>query len=259
MRIILPCPTCTEELIADGGGIPSDGVVVESRTAPVQDDGIYRTKCPNDHPLLVVLGNLPFELLFESGLEALVDGYFRESISSFASALERLYEFSIRVQLTSCSTSNASIETMWKSVAMQSERQLGMYIALRTSLDGSPPPLLDQKLTKLRNAVIHKGYFSSSQEATEFGNATYELIIHEAKRLNTRFPNAVNITKEARRVKAFSALQEGDTPQYLWLGLAVATPTERPFSEILRNASIAMTGRRTGQAPCAPDSSSLDC
>ena len=43
------------------------------------------------------MNNLKFELLFELGINALIDGYPREAVSSFASALERFYEFFCQV------------------------------------------------------------------------------------------------------------------------------------------------------------------
>lgn len=49
----------------------------------------------NGHVVAFTLDTLRFELLFESGIVALLAGFRREAVSSIAAALERFYEFSI--------------------------------------------------------------------------------------------------------------------------------------------------------------------
>ncbi|PZP75051.1 MAG: hypothetical protein DI592_19995 [Stenotrophomonas maltophilia] len=84
---------------------------------------------------------------------------------------------------------------MWRGVSSQSERQLGMYIGIRTSKDATPPNVLGQSMTKLRNSVIHKGYFPKIEEAHAFGEAVYDLIGAEIFRLNERFGSSFQIVE----------------------------------------------------------------
>ncbi|WP_281888416.1 hypothetical protein [Paenibacillus sp. YYML68] len=59
----------------------------------VQEGSYYRVVCRKGHETTVFLQEEKFEILFEMGSMALLDGYPREAVSSFASSLERFYEF----------------------------------------------------------------------------------------------------------------------------------------------------------------------
>ncbi|WP_223538913.1 hypothetical protein [Pseudomonas sp. BF-R-12] len=259
MEIMIPCAECARAVSMPDNGFGPEGVVLRSRTVHVQEHNLYRAVCPEGHQLVAILDNLPFELLFESGLEALVDGYLRESVSSFAAALERLYEFSIRVQLTGEKVEVNQLELMWKSVAAQSERQLGMYIGLRTLKDGRQPVLMPQSQSKFRNSVIHKGYFPDSAEAFNFGEMVFKLILEEVMRLDECFKDAVSIQTHLHREKATKSLKKEDPPPYMFgFGLAVADRADRPFSDVVTKAQASMRRRRAGEAPPASDSRSND-
>ncbi|MBR8657881.1 hypothetical protein KDH83_31695, partial [Achromobacter sp. Marseille-Q0513] len=117
-----------------------------------------------------------FELLFESAMEAFVDSYFRESVSSFAASLERYYEFAIQTLLLAQGRSVEMVDSMWKMVSNQSERQLGMYVGLYTSAFGRVPKVLTSGEASFRNNVIHKGYFPTPQEAFSFASSIYEIL-----------------------------------------------------------------------------------
>lgn len=93
-----------------------------------------------------------------------MDGYFRESVSSFAAASERLYEFSLRVQLTYYKVDIDELEAMWKSVAAQSERRRGMYIGLRTFKDGKQTDrdhTADQSISEISDGYSPRRSFRS--------------------------------------------------------------------------------------------------
>ena len=57
--------------------------------ADLEETGVYDLTCPSSHRTAFCLQNFKFELLFDLGLQAIDDGYYREAVSSFASALER--------------------------------------------------------------------------------------------------------------------------------------------------------------------------
>lgn len=250
----MPCPSCLDAELEARDGLFGDGIDLPTIAVHVQDMGLYREHCLEGHSLVVLLENQPYELLFESGLEAFVEGYFRESISSFAAALERLYEFSIRVQLISDGVDAVAVDDMWRGVSSQSERQLGMYIGIRTSKDAAPPNVLGQSMTKLRNSVIHKGYFPNIEEAHAFGEAVYDLIGAEIFRLNERFGSSFQIVKAIRRAKIYAELKEGESPQVLFLGLAVSRANELSFSGIVDIARSSMLKRRNVEVPAGRQS-----
>jgi hypothetical protein len=116
------------------------------------------------------------EVLFAIASNALLDGYLRESIASFAASLERFYEFVIRVICRSKAISQKDVEKGWKVVSKQSERQLGAFSMLWFVEMGDPPVLLSNKMVELRNQVIHQGKVPTYDECIQFGKAVISVI-----------------------------------------------------------------------------------
>jgi hypothetical protein len=156
----------------------------------LRDDGRYEFTCEKGHTTVVVLQQMKFEVLFEYGLNAIVDGYYREAVTSFASSMERFFEFGIKTILTAKQKKEA-ISTAWKHVAKQSERQLGGYIFLYLSEIGEASALLNTNQTGFRNSVIHGGYIPSREEAINFGQAIIDVIQPSLKELKTRYPKVI--------------------------------------------------------------------
>lgn len=161
------------------------------------DDGRYEVRCALGHVSVVSVDNVKFELLFEMGLNALVDGYPREAVSSFASALERFYEFYCHVVAASSGIPHEQMVSAWKTVGKQSERQLGMFIASALSLTKQCPPLLNpNREVKFRNAVIHGGYIPTLEEAISFGDVVMGQINESLQTLRQLVPDALTTTYE---------------------------------------------------------------
>jgi len=161
MKILISCPRCTDP--------ENNAAVLE-----IDNNNIYTVKCDYNHEQNILIPLQKHEFLFEIGAHAIVDGYYREAISSFAASLERYYEFFIRV--ISFELQQDTIDTAWKRVSSQSERQLGGYIFSYLLTYGEAPNLLDDKLINLRNKVIHKGYIPNKDEVIGFGDAIAKLI-----------------------------------------------------------------------------------
>jgi hypothetical protein len=117
-----------------------------------------------------------FEVLFDLGAYAVLDGYYREAVSSFATSLERFYEFATRVLLHKSSVPNDVVASCWREVSNQSERQLGAFVFLWASAFHTEPPLLSSKQIAIRNGVVHKGKIPSKSEALLFGNAVLDAL-----------------------------------------------------------------------------------
>jgi len=62
-------------------------------------DGVYLDKCREGHTIKLILRNVSYQVLFESGIMALLSGFHLQAVSSIATALERFFEFAIRVLL----------------------------------------------------------------------------------------------------------------------------------------------------------------
>jgi hypothetical protein len=104
------------------------------------------SSCEQGHVTVVTLPIPAFELLFDFGCSALLDGYPREAVTSFACSLERFQEFTCRFLLARRNVSFEGVGGWWKEVATNSERQKGSFVALWISEFFREPPLLPQKL-----------------------------------------------------------------------------------------------------------------
>lgn len=180
MKIRVICPQCS-----------SDGQArffLES----IRDDGLYTGKCPVGHNLLVATQTLRHEMLFEIALNAIRDGYYREAITSFTASAERFYEFAIRVFIKAAKVPDNVLEDAWKLISAQSERQFGAYIFLYVYRYSKSPNVLKNRLSELRNKVVHKGYLPTKEEAINFGKGVYELIQKTVQQLRENDLASVN-------------------------------------------------------------------
>jgi hypothetical protein len=162
MRVPAQCPECRQG--------PDAGYLKEMDAADLHS-GKLTLRCKQGHETVVTLPIPAFELLFDFGCAALLDGYPREAITDFASSFERFEEFTCRFLLARRNVSFEGVDAWWKEVATSSERQIGSFVALWISEFFRPPPLLSQKLVKLRNDCVHKGLIPPESEAKAYGEA----------------------------------------------------------------------------------------
>ncbi|MFI5305260.1 MAG: hypothetical protein ACHQYP_10775 [Nitrospiria bacterium] len=184
MQIPILCMTCSHDQEA-----PS----FESHQAVLRNDGLYYLECPRGHKTVSCLQEQKFEVLFDVGVNALIDCYYREAISSFATSLERFHEFCIAVICNNKKVSQEVFSKAWKNVANQSERQFGAYIFVYMTQFGEMPPLLKNKSVDFRNAVIHKGKIPSYEEAVNFGEEVLTLVHPVLRRLKTNLSESIGL------------------------------------------------------------------
>ena len=183
MKLVAICPECPTQ---------PEGRVQISSYAEISDRNVLEVKCPRGHLSHTALQQPRFELLFESGALALLDGYTREAVSSFAAAVERFYEYWINVTLVEAGHQPDVVADFWKDVARQSERQLGAFLALYLRERSAPAPTLANKWVDFRNNIIHKGYWPSAAEAESYGNAVLQYIAPLLSELNQKCPQGVD-------------------------------------------------------------------
>jgi len=182
MKLRIPCMQCLQE-----DGKPSD----ELMPVEMRDDGLYKVTCPNGHITITAIQEQKFEILFDLGAMALLDGYPREAVSSIAASLERFFEFYIQVIAIKQGIHLQEFNKAWKHVSSQSERQYGAFLFFylldhRKALD---PPITNVKPTivgkskkeiktwiEFRNSVIHKGYIPSTEEVVAYGDIVYRFV-----------------------------------------------------------------------------------
>lgn len=182
MRLLIACMQCFKET-----GKPSN----EFNHVEFRNDGRYEIKCDFGHEATTILQQQKFEILFEIGANAILDGYYREAVSSFTSSLERFYEFSLRVFLERDSKSEMLFKDCWKQVAPQSERQLGAFVFLWASNFGECPDVLSKNRVEFRNGVIHKGKIPTREEAILYGDAVIGVLRPKMLALKMRFPTEI--------------------------------------------------------------------
>lgn len=127
-----------------------------------------------------------FEVLFDLGTRALMDGYAREAVASFAASLERFLEFYVRAfaleraaaMEQEFNSALAVLDGTWRHVASQSERQLGMFALAYLLREGREPDFLTPKAlgADFRNRVIHRGYLPRREEVEEYAALVFGLI-----------------------------------------------------------------------------------
>lgn len=167
MRIPLMCMQCFQEQ-----GKPDEYLY----PAELQDNGLYRITCRHGHETVTALQEQKFELLFDLGVNAIIDGYYREAVASFTSSMERFYEFYIQTISTKHNVSESKYIDGWKKVSSQSERQLGAYIFLYLNENGDLPPLLSDNKINFRNDVIHKGKLPTKYESLSYGQSVLDIV-----------------------------------------------------------------------------------
>lgn len=173
MKIFVSCMQCLTEL-----GRPS----FEPLIVDYYDDGIARFTCSAGHDTAQMIQSSKFEILLESGATALLEGFTFEACASFSAALERFYEFALRVICASRCLSPDAYADMFAEMARQSERQLGAFMLLY-ALEFGKAYKPDAKIIEFRNSVIHKGTIPTHEEARQFAERVYTVISALCQRL----------------------------------------------------------------------------
>ena len=121
MKILVPCPHPACDFLNKQPTTPQYAV-------SISDDLICRFTCDNGHEVMVPLQDVRFEVLAQTGANAIVDGYYREAVASFTASLERFFEFYLSVVANERDVAKDRWTNAWKLVSNQSERQLGAVI-----------------------------------------------------------------------------------------------------------------------------------
>lgn len=246
MIVRLFCPRCVQEATKR---LPAAVVSTPVPVAELVDDGRYQVRCEAGHLATVILDNIKFELLYDLGLNALLDRYPREAVSSFAASLERFQEFYWRVVMADSGVPADAVGQAWKAIARQSERQLGAYVAAGLVLTEAPPPLLSaNRDVPFRNKVIHDGYVPTVDEATAFGDAVFGIINEGLDQLRARAVQAVQDVYDAlspgSRPAESAQPQEEDSAV---VNMISAVDVRHPIDSELRRSGVA------GQLPRIAD------
>jgi len=190
-----------------------------------------KLSCQNGHIGLIHLQNENFEIQFQLGARALIDGYYAESVFNFTKALERFYEFCIKIFLLEDKLPN-DFEAAWDLVRNQSERQLGAFIFLYLKcFNESTEILKDFKINRkngqeFRNKVIHKGYLPSKKEATSYGEFIFNNIIKIITKLKQKYNAKIFQIGIIDQVKLKDNNKDISDVSNLWIGTVLSLARE---------------------------------
>lgn len=143
----------------------------------LNDDGVYKLTCSNGHVKTYFVENDKYQILFDLGILAIDNSFYREAVSSFAASLERFYEYCIKVMLISEGIDISAINKTWKAVSNASERQIGAFHFLFLSRFNDVPLPFDNEMTRFRNSVIHKGYIPKKEEVLSYVDKVHSYIV----------------------------------------------------------------------------------
>jgi hypothetical protein len=210
----------------------------------VEDTGVYVLRCDQGHETSTCLQEQKFEVLFEIGIHAIVDGYYREAVSSFTAALERFYEFYLSAICAKRSIQEDLFKQTWKTVANQSERQLGAFIFTYLLEEQSAPPLLSEASVSFRNAVIHKGRIPRKNEAISFGEKVLSLIVPVLRVLKARDREHVDMMVRRHIRQTQSLVPDGHKQQFLTMPTVISivradSESQPSVAEAIKNAGYA--------------------
>ncbi|MDP5201389.1 hypothetical protein [Flavobacterium sp. DG2-3] len=210
MKIKAACMKCTFE----------DGRESEPTSLQITDNNLYIFECPYGHKNALYQQEQKFELLFESSVYAIRDGYLREAVSSIAASLERFYEFFIKLISIKNEIDETVLNKTWNLLSKQSERQLGAFIFLYCLEFGKPPTLLSSNQIEFRNNIIHKGYFPTYEKTVEFGQKVLDFIVEILSILKSKYPKHISNLITQHNIKLhFEAIKITDQP----IGLSSST------------------------------------
>ncbi len=227
MRLPLNCMTCFQV-----NGEPSSLMT----SVDLRNGEAYVHTCPAGHVNHTVLQQMQFELLFEAGFHAAVDGYCREAVGTFAAALERFQEFALRVCCAKLGMATGALADAWKEVRNASERQYGAFVFIYSIAFGKMPATLTGKQREFRNNVVHKGTFCSEIEALAFGEQVRTLVVDAIADLRKVCAKELDATVNEAMCAALAIVPNGGSVNTMSiptiLSLILADESSKALSQI---------------------------
>jgi hypothetical protein len=139
---------------------------------------IHIVKCQSHHKTLAVSDSQKFENLIYISFVSYKNNFYHQAIINMSTAYENLQEFIITAILKKNNTESIHIEDSLKKMKL-SERRLGGFYYLFLNEFGSIPKLPNQnKEIRLRNDVVHNGYFCTKEETLNYIFEMYKLVLN---------------------------------------------------------------------------------
>ena len=152
----------------------------------VSSELIAVCRCPKGHITISGLMHDQFDVLYTSAIQAFLSSFYSESIMSFTASLERLYEQYVKLFLHSSDIPFELIDSYWKELNNQSERQYGAFCTVFFIAENQPWTS-DQKQISFRNRVIHKGHIAAKEESKYYAEYVTDKLNLIMKSIKTHF------------------------------------------------------------------------
>lgn len=123
--------------------------------------------CPKGHKIVSGLYNELWDILYFSAMDSFTKGFYSESVMTFTSSLERVYEVFVKATLLKEGVEISTILNFWKEIKNQSERQYGAFCLQYVKVTGNAWRI-DNKYINFRNKVIHQGHIATYTEVFEY-------------------------------------------------------------------------------------------
>jgi hypothetical protein len=207
----------------------------------IRDDLCFEFVCSNKHITKLICENQKFEILFDMAISALLDGYGREAVSTFAAAQERFHEFCIQVFLANMQVNKAAFRDTWKHVVNQSERQLGAYYFLYL-VHFNTTPASDQGKIEFRNKVIHNGLIPTPHQAEDYAEYIYNYIVQAILKMRPKYQECISeicnddIDRVKVKLPSDMMTRSVSLPTAIWLSAPENRFGKRTFQELLRDS-----------------------
>jgi len=136
-------------------------------------------------------------------------------MSTFSAALERAYEFFLRVAYRKLGLPSSLLDASWKHVKAQSERQFGAFVFLFPVIAGESFEL-PEIIPQLRNKVIHRGYIARFDEVLKYAGEIFALIRMIMHVLSDRCPT--ELWAEINEAAEVQKMAVPDGMEWTWVG-----------------------------------------
>ncbi|MED1471766.1 hypothetical protein [Bacillus salipaludis] len=147
----------------------------------VNENGLYKFTCYKGHETMAISPYDKYEILFQMGANALLDGYYFEAVSCFAASVERFREWCIRFFWSLNGIEESEIKKVWGKLK-RSEPQSGAFHSMYLNHFKVAPPIFNGNRDKFRNNVIHNGLIPNYNSAHDFGNYAFDLFTFTSKK-----------------------------------------------------------------------------
>lgn len=153
---------------------PSNDQDFQFYKVPVNEEGVYNFICYRGHETTAISPYEKYQILFQMGANALLEGYYFESVGCFIASVERFREWTIKFIWYLNGINEKKSDDLWKKHFKNfSERQLGAFSAMFIDHFKEPPQIFDDKQNKFRNNVLHKGIIPTKDETYKFGEYVF--------------------------------------------------------------------------------------